>query len=130
MAGMCIIQFNIYAKKERVRVRTGPSKMQANLNRVTCDLKEGLDISKLSTTGADFELISREDKDEEEEEERAVEEKLAYERNLLQHLNPECIDLVEEEEETGEDDGNGSAMVSGGIVRCSVEPWWYSETCL
>ncbi len=58
---------------------------------MTCELKEGLDLNQLTSGGADFEVIPREDTYIEDEEE--VEEKLLYQRNVVEHLNPECVDI-------------------------------------
>lgn len=70
---------------------------------MTCSLKEGLDINKLSTTGADFELVDRDDPYIEDEDE--VEEKLRYQEKIVDHLKPECADFCDD----GEDDGSSDA---------------------
>jgi hypothetical protein len=88
---------------------------QGNLNKVTCSLKEGLDLNKLSTTGADFELVGTDDPYIEDEEE--VEEKMRYQQNIVQHLKPECADLDHggsEDEEAVENGSNGVASKASG----------------
>lgn len=78
---------------------------------MTRNLKEGLDLNKLSTTGVDFELIHTEGPHIEEEEE--VEEKRAYQENVVQYLNPECVDVHEEGDEDSDISAdNDNTMVS------------------
>ena len=83
------------------------------MNRVTCSLKEGLDLNKLSTTGTDFEVVDTNDPYIEDEEE--VEEKLRYQQEVVDHLKPECADFCEEGE-GDEDNGNEGDATSASFV--------------
>ena len=73
---------------------------------MTVGLKEGLDIGKLSTTGADIEFVPKSEVEitelEEEEEEENGE---VYQHKVLEYLNPECADFHD-------DDENDENMVS------------------
>ena len=86
---------------------------------MTYKLKEGLDITKLTGEGADFEVVTQEDTAYIEDEEE-VEEKLLYQSKVVEHLNPECADLGEEE--SSDSDANLDATVS--VYVASVVPWW------
>lgn len=58
------------------------------------NLKDAIEIDKL-TTGVDFEIISKEDnKKEEKEKEKA--DNLLYQERLLEHLNLDCMNFGEE----------------------------------
>lgn len=85
---------------------------KTNLNKVTCNLREGLDISKLSTTGADFELIPNDDPYIEDEKEAEH-----YQQNLMENLNPECADFCDEEGDKNSDDDD-MASVSVCFLLC------------
>lgn len=94
-----------------------PFPAQANVNRVTCSLKDGLDLNKLSTTGTDFEVVDTDDPYIEDEEE--VEEKLRYRTEIVDHLKPECADFCEECD--GEDNGNDSDPALASFIRKLLE---------
>ena len=78
------------------------------MGKLTSKLKDGLDISQLTSGGADFEVVGQEDTYIEDEEE--VEEKLLYQRKVVEHLNPECADLGDEG--ASSDSDVGSTLVS------------------
>lgn len=89
---------------------------------MTCKLKEGLDISQLtSAAGADFELVGQEDTYIEDEEE--VEEKLLYQRKVVEHLNPECADMGDEG--ISSDSDSGTTLVSLRERSCLFVRMWH-----
>lgn len=77
---------------------------------MTCTLKEGLDINKL-TTGTDFEVVANGNEPYIEEEEE-VEEKLLYQQKIIEHLNPECADFYDDAGESGSADGDTKAAMA------------------
>lgn len=83
------------------------------MKHVTCALKEGLEISKLSTTGADFELIQEVNSFNEKEAEE--DKRFQYQQRVVEHLNPACADFCEEEEED-ETDADADALASNCVV--------------
>lgn len=87
---------------------------------MTCTLKEGLDINKL-TTGTDFEVVAN-GNDPYIEEEEEVEEKLQYQQKIIEHLNPECADFCDDDSESGSADGHGDvdAAMASICVICGV----------
>lgn len=79
-------------------------------------MKEGLDLNKLSTTGTDFELVTRDDEPYIEDEDE-VEEKLLYQKKVVEYLNPECADF-HDEGESGDSasDNDMASMIKGCTV--------------
>ena len=76
------------------------------MNGITRNLKEGLDLNKLHTTGADFELIAQE---EPQIKEVDTKEEELYQERVMKYLNPECLD-VQEEDRDGDGDANSNMV--------------------
>ena len=84
------------------------------MNRVTISLKEGLDLDKLSTVGADMEIDSKCDAQLEEEREEEEEEKeLFYQQQVLKNLNPECADFFGNDSEDEQENSDSSTNMVG-----------------
>ena len=76
------------------------------MNGITRNLKEGLDLNKLHTTGADFELIAQE---EPQIKEVDTKEEELYQERVMKYLNPECLD-VQEEDRDSDGDANSNMV--------------------
>lgn len=91
---------------------------KTNLSKVTRNLKEGLDISKLSTTGADFELIPN-NEDAYIEDEKEAEQ---YQQKLIENLNPACADFCDEEDGKNSNDDStnddNDDNIKASIIIC------------